>query len=97
MAIGAYDTVYCQRVAPGEITRTCRQVGAHRKEKQKNGRELAYREYARAYNRLKTWKQRGKISPEEWNQKVAYIQELKAEYLAGNISDVEYVTKLDQV
>lgn len=28
LAIGAYDTVYCQRVAPGEITRTCRQVGS---------------------------------------------------------------------
>ena len=97
LAIGAYDTVYCQRVAPGETRRTCRQVGAHRKEKKKNGQELAYREYARAYNRLKTWKQRGKISPEEWNQKVAYIQELKGAFLAGVMSDVEYIAKLNQV
>ena len=97
LAIGAYDTVYCQRVAPGETTRTCRQVGAHRKEKQKNGKDFAYREYARVYNRLKTWKQRGKISEEKWQRQVAYIQELKAEYLAGNMSDVEYATKLDQV
>lgn len=96
LAIGAYDTVYCQRIAPGETRRTCRQVGAHRKEKKKNGRELAYREYARAYNRLKTWKQRGKISPEEWNRKVAYIQELKGAFLAGVMSDVEYIAKLNQ-
>ena len=34
--IGAYDTD-CQRVAQGEITGTCRQVGTHRKEKRKNG------------------------------------------------------------
>lgn len=97
LAIGAYDTVYCQRVAPGETSRTCRQVGAHRKEKKKNGRDFAYREYARVYNRLKTWKQRGKISEEKWQRQVAYIQELKAEFLAGGMSDVEYTTKLNQV
>lgn len=97
LAIGAYDTVYCQRVAPGETNRTCRQVGAHRKERDKNGKEFAYREYTRAYNRLKTWKQRGKISPEEWNQRVAYIQEVKASFLAGKMSDVEYKAKLNQV
>ena len=96
LAIGAYDTVYCQRVAPGETTRTCRQVGAHRKEREKNGKDFAYREYARVYNRLKTWKQRGKISEEQWHRRVAYIQEVKAEFLAGKMSDVEYVTKLNQ-
>lgn len=97
LAIGAYDTVYCQRVAPGEAARTCRQVGAHRKEREKNGKDFAYREYARAYNRLKTWKQRGKISAEEWNRRVAYIQEVKTEFLAGAISDVEYIAKLNRV
>ena len=97
LAIGAYDTVYCQRVAPGETTRTCRQVGAHRKEREKNGKDFAYREYARVYNRLKTWKQRGKISEEKWQRQVAYIQELKAEFLAGGMSDVEYIAKLNQV
>ena len=96
LAIGAYDTVYCQRVAPGETTRTCRQVGAHRKEREKNGKDFAYREYARAYNLLKTWKQRGKISAEEWTRRVMYIQEVKAEFLGGKISDVEYVAKLNQ-
>ena len=97
LAIGAYDTVYCQRVAPGEMTRTCRQVGAHKKEREKNGKDFAYREYAKAYGRLKSRKLRETLSAEKWHRQVAYIQELKAEYLAGNISDVEYVTKLDQV
>lgn len=97
LAIGAYDTVYCHRVAPGETTRTCRQVGAHRKERQKNGKEFAYREYTRVYNRLKTWKQREKISEEEWNRRVAHIQEAKTVFLAGEMSDVEYKTKLNQV
>ena len=68
LAIGAYDTVYCQRVAPGETTRTCRQVGAHRKEREKNGKDFAFRKYVRVYARLKTWKQRGKISEEKWHR-----------------------------
>ena len=97
LAIGAYDTVYCQRVAPGEMARTCRQVGAHRKEREKNGKDFAYREYTRVYNRLKTWKQRGKISAEEWNRRVAHIQEAKTVFLAGGMSDVEYKAKLNQV
>ena len=97
LAIGAYDTVYCHRVAPGETTRTCRQVGAHRKEREKNGRDFACREYTRVYNRLKTWKRRRKISAEEWNRRVAYIQKAKTEFLAGGMSDVEYAAKLNQV
>lgn len=97
LAIGAYDTVYCQRMAPGETARTCRQVGAHWKEREKNGKDFACREYARAYNRLKTWKQRGKISAEEWNRRVAHIQDVKSEFLAGGMSDAEYTAKLDRV
>lgn len=97
LAIGAYDTVYCQRVAPGENTRTCRQVGAHRKEREKNGKDFAYREYTRAYGRLKTRKLRETISEEKWHRQVAYIQELKAEFLAGRMTDVEYTAKLNQV
>ena len=42
-------------------------------------------------------KLRETISEEKWHRQVAYIQELKSEYLAGGMSDVEYVTKLDQV
>lgn len=30
LAVGGYDTVYCNRPSPGKTKRTCRQVGAHR-------------------------------------------------------------------
>ena len=34
-----YNTCYCNNIAPGETERTCRKVGAHRKEaKEKAGR-----------------------------------------------------------
>lgn len=66
LGIGAYDTD-CQRVAQGEITGTCRQVGAHRKEKQKNGKDFARREYTKAYGRLKSRKLRETLSTEKWH------------------------------
>ena len=53
LAIGAYDTHYCMRIAPGETVKTCRQVGAHRKEEQGNGTEFVRKEYQKVYNRLR--------------------------------------------
>lgn len=67
-----------------------------RKERERNGREFACREYARAYNRLKTWKRRGKLSAEEWNRRVAYIRDLKEAFLTGELSDAAYRTKLER-
>ena len=63
----------------------------------KNGKEFAYREYTKVYNRLKTWKYRGKLNAEDWNRKVAYIQDVKAAFLAGGMSDAEYLEKLKQI
>lgn len=58
-----YNTCYCNNIAPGELERTCRKVGAHRKEALgKANRTPARKEYDRTYNRLKVRKQRGKIS-----------------------------------
>ena len=46
-----YNTCYCNGIAPGETERTCRKVGAHRKEAQgKENRTPAQKEYDRAYN-----------------------------------------------
>lgn len=59
LAMGAYDTRYCMRIAPGETVKTCRQVGAHRKEKQRNGTEFVRKEYQKVYNRLRGRKNRG--------------------------------------
>ena len=89
LAMGAYDTRYCMRVAPGETVKTCRQVGAHRKEKQRNGTEFVRKEYQKVYNRLRGRKNRGIISVDEWNRQVAAAQELKAQAIAGNISDTD--------
>ncbi len=93
-----YNTCYCNNIAPGETERTCRKVGAHRKEAQgRANRTPARREYDRAYNRLKVRKQRGKISTDEWNAAVAQAQGLVAQSERGELTDEELTRKLNQL
>ena len=96
LTAGGHDTVYCNRIAPDETKRTCRQVGAHRKEKQKNESPI-HKEYFKAYNRLKGRKTRGAISADKWNQQVAMIQDWRDAALRGELSDAEFKQKLDGV
>lgn len=91
-----YNTCYCNNLAPSETTRTCRKVGAHWKEaKERGSATLAQREYAKAYNRLKMRKQRGKISVDEWNAAVAKSQDLKVQNERGELSDEELHRQLE--
>lgn len=93
-----YNTCYCNGIAPGETERTCRKVGAHRKEAQgKENRTPAQKEYDRAYNRLKTRKQRGKISTDEWNAAVAAAQDLVARSERGELTDEELKRRLAEL
>ena len=93
-----YNTCYCNNIAPGETSRTCRKVGAHRKEAQgKEKRTPAQREYEKTYNRLKVRKQRGKISKNEWNAAVAKAHELVAQSERGKLTDEELKKKLMQL
>ena len=85
-----YNTCYCNNLAPGETSRTCRKVGAHKKEAQERvAATPAQKEYAKAYNRLKARKQRGKISVDEWNAAVVKAQDLKDQVDRGELSDEE--------
>lgn len=85
-----YNTCYCNNLAPGETERTCRKVGAHKKEAQERVTATpSQKEYAKAYNRLKAKKQRGKISVDEWNAAVARAQDLKEQSERGELYDEE--------
>lgn len=93
-----YNTCYCNNVAPGETERTCRKVGAHRKEAQgRANRTPAEAEYKRTYNRLKQRKLRGKISVDEWNTAVAKAQDLVAQSERGELTDEELKQKLNEL
>ena len=96
LAIGAYNTLYCDRIAPGEKEKTCRQVGAHVKEKEKIGTDRVQAEYKKVYNRLKTRKNRGMISVDQWNRQVAEIQDLKQLACEHKITDAEYQRRLSE-
>lgn len=90
-----YNTCYCNNIAPGETNRTCRVVGAHRKEsKERADASPARKEYQRTYNRLKQRKTRGKISTDEWNNAVAKAQELLTQTEQGMLTDEELKKKL---
>lgn len=93
-----YNTCYCNNIAPGETERTCRKVGAHRKEAQgRANRTPARAEYDRTYLRLKQRKLRKKISVDEWNAAVAQAQELVARSERGKLTDEELVRRLKEL
>ena len=85
-----YNTCYCNGIAPGETERTCRKVGAHRKEARgRADRSPAQVEYDRVYNRLKQRKNRGKVSADEWNVAVARAVEVLEQAGRGELTDDE--------
>lgn len=91
-----YNTCYCNNIAPGEAERTCRKVGAHRKETQgRANRTPAQVEYGKAYLRLKQRKLRKKISEDEWNNAVAKAQDMLAASERGELTDEELKCKLE--
>ncbi len=81
-----YDIRYCENEAPDAPGKTCSQVGAHIKERRKSKNDPVIGEYKRAYNRLKTRKNRGQLSTDDWNRQVAEIQNLKEMAQRGDIS-----------
>ena len=98
MLTAGYNTCYCNNIAPGETERTCRKVGAHRKEaRDRADRTPAQVEYDRAYNRLKQRKNRRKISLDEWNKAVARAQELLEQSGRGELTDEELKGKLAEL
>ena len=61
-----------------------------------NGAEFVRKEYQKVYSRLCGRKNRGIISVDEWNRQVAEAQELKAQAIAGKISDAKLKWKFDK-
>ena len=87
-----YNTCYCNNIAPGETTRTCRKVGAHAKEKrEREEASTVQREYHRTYNRLKQQHQRRKKGDTEYNRQVAQAQDLRDAYVRGALVEEDAI------
>lgn len=89
-----YDIRYCENEAPDAPGKTCSQVGAHSKERRRSRENPIIAEYKRVYNRLKTRKNRGQISPNSWNRQVAEVQNLKDAAQRGEITLTELKEQL---
>lgn len=85
----SYDSVYCNRIAPGETGKTCRKIGAHRKAAKAEGKTPAQKMYDKVYNRLKQRHLRKKISHDEWNAAVALALEYKDRAERGELTDLQ--------
>lgn len=92
-----YDVRYCTRIAPGETKRTCRQVGAHNKQADRDSKTPVQIEYENTYNRLKKRKARGKISTDEWNALVARAQDIREQAQRGGLSDFEMKKMFEEI
>ena len=92
-----FDTRYCENPAPDEPTKTCRQVGAHRKEKRLNGTLEIRKQYQRVCNRLKGQKHRGTLSADEWNQLMRQAQDLRDDANTGKIKLADLIARYDRI
>jgi len=92
-----YDTCYCENPAPEEPDKTCRQVGANRKETRLNGTAEIRKEYTRVTNRLKGQKFRGTLSTDDWNKLMRQVQDLREEALTGKLKVAELRERYDSI
>ena len=60
-------TVYCNRIAPGETERTCREVGARAVFEKKIQEEDTWKIYKRAYKKYYARFMKGKMSREDFD------------------------------
>ena len=81
-----YDIRYCGNPAPGANGKTCRQVGAHRKAQAANANDPIRAAYNRVYNRVKTQKNRGKITVDDFNRDVVRALKIREDAESGKLT-----------
>ena len=62
-----FRSVYCERIAPGETEKTCREVGARAVFERKIQEEETWKIYKRAYKKYYARFMKGNMSREEFN------------------------------
>ena len=92
-----YDIRYCENPAPGEPDKTCRQVGAHRREARLNSTDRIRKEYRRVANRLKGQKFRRTLSVDDWNEYMRQAQDLRDDAMEGKLTVDELAERFDAI
>lgn len=92
-----YHTVYCDRIAPNETKRTCRQVGAQLYEKEKIKSSPIHQLYKKCYKKLNQRYNRGTITLDEFNNLISTTSELRDLALTGKIDRNVYSERLKKL
>lgn len=88
-----HHTIYCDRIAPNEIKKTCRQVGALNSEKEKIENSPIHQLYLRCYKKISARYRRNTITQDEYNELVADANKLKDDALKCEIT----IDKLEEI
>lgn len=92
-----HHTIYCDRLAPNENNKTCREVGALNKQKEKVQNSPIHQAYKKCYKKLNQRYNRGTITADEFNELITIIQPLRDDALNGDLSVEELVSKLKKI
>lgn len=86
-----HHTIYCDNIAPGYTDKTCREVGALNKQKEKVNNSPIHQLYKRCYKKLNQRYNRGTINLDEFNKLITSIQQLRDDALNGIIELDNYI------
>lgn len=92
-----HHTVYCDRIAPNETTKTCRKVGALNHQKEKAINSPIHQLYYKCYKKLNQRYNRGTISLDEFNDLIGEILQLRDDALEGTISVELLIEELNRI
>lgn len=91
-----HHTIYCDNIAPGYTDKTCREVGALNKQREKVNNSPIHQLYKRCYKKLNQRYNRGSITQDEFNKTVNDSIRLRDDALNGMITIGELATLLNE-
>lgn len=81
-----HHTIYCDKIAPNYADKTCRDIGALNKQKEKVINSPIHQLYKRCYKKLNQRYNRGTITSEAFNDKIIFLNQSKDDALHGVIT-----------
>ncbi len=83
LSTDSYKTFYCNEKSPENSNRTCRQIGAKNKHKEKAENDPIVQTYNKARNKYYQQKFRGNISDEEYDKILHYLETMRDMAIRG--------------
>lgn len=87
LSTDSYKTFYCNEKSPDNPNRTCRQIGAKNKHKEKAENDPIIQTYNKARNKYYQQKFRGNISDEEYNKILRYLETMRDMAIRGKCDE----------